>query len=168
MRADACGCAGSRPLGARQLPSLEIRERWFRRTHGFSLRHFLRPVPLGFVAFSPLLELPVNRGALGVVAVSPLVWAALRCSQRATAACTANFVGVCSLGRLGRAWPHSDRLPMESFLISTIFLISASVLGLMLSAEIAQRERVKVEASFPGTKSPDAVEPCRRGSGSNR
>jgi hypothetical protein len=99
---------------------------------------FLATSVVGFVAFSPLLELPVNRGAFGVVAVLPLVWAALHCSQRETAAFTLILSAFAAWG----VWSGQGAFgstPDESFLIATIFLISASVLALMLSAEIAQR-----------------------------
>ena len=119
---------------------------WFGK-QWFSAAAFLATSVVGFVAFSPLLELPVNRGALGVVAVLPLVWAALHCSQRETAACTLILSTFAAWG----AWSGQGAFgstPGESFLISTIFLISASVLALMLSGEIAQRERVKVRLGF--------------------
>jgi PAS domain S-box-containing protein len=99
---------------------------------------------LGLVAFSPLLELPVNRSALAIVAVSPLLWAALRCSQRDTVVCTLIFSAFAVWG----AWPANGpfgKTPNETFLISTIIVISASVLGLILSADIAQRRRVKAK-----------------------
>src|SRR5262249_61589733 len=37
---------------------------------------FLAAGVLGFVAFSPLLQLPVNRVAMSILAMSPLLWAA--------------------------------------------------------------------------------------------
>jgi PAS domain S-box-containing protein len=97
---------------------------------------------LGFVAFSPLLELPVNRGALGLIAVSPLLWAALYCSSRATAAATLTLAVFAVWG----AWSGYGRFEApidESFLISTIVLISSAVLSLTLHADVAKRERDK-------------------------
>ncbi len=97
---------------------------------------------LGFVAFSPLLELPVNRSALSILAVSPVLWAALRGSQRDTVICTL----VLSAFAVWGAWPGNGPFgatPDESFLISAITMISASILGLVLSADIAQRQFVK-------------------------
>jgi PAS domain S-box-containing protein len=97
---------------------------------------------LGFVAFSPLLELPVNRSALSILAVSPVLWAALRGSQRDTVICTL----VLSAFAVWSAWPGNGPFgatPDESFLISAITMISASILGLVLSADIAQRQFVK-------------------------
>src|SRR3954468_4321023 len=105
---------------------------------------FLAAAAVGFVVFSPLLALPMNRGALGIIAVSPLLWAALHGSQRDTAACML----ILSAFAVWGAWPGGGPFgssPDDSFLISTIFLISASVLGLMLSADITQRQRVKAK-----------------------
>jgi PAS domain S-box-containing protein len=70
--------------------------------------------------------------------MSPLLWAALRCSQRDTAVCALILSGFAAWG----AWPGSAPLaptPSEAFLISTAIIISASAAALILSAEIAQR-----------------------------
>jgi PAS domain S-box-containing protein len=108
---------------------------------------FLAASVVGFLAFSPLLEPTVNRGALGILAVSPLLWAALRCSQRDTAACTLILAGFATWGAGAGSGPFAttpyESLLNEPFLTSTLFLISTSILGLVLSADIAQRQRVK-------------------------
>lgn len=99
---------------------------------------------LGFLAFSPLLDLPVNRSTLGMLAVFPVVWAALRCSQREMVICTA----ILSAFAVWGAWPSNGSfgiIPNESFLISSITVISASVLGLIISADIGQRQRLKTQ-----------------------
>src|SRR6516165_5415392 len=99
---------------------------------------------LGFLAFSPLLSLPVNRTTLSMLAVFPVVWAALRCSQRETVICTATLSAFAIWG----AWPSNGSfgiIPNEPFLISSITVISASVLGLIISADIGQRQRLKTK-----------------------
>jgi PAS domain S-box-containing protein len=99
---------------------------------------------LGFLAFSPLLNLPVNRTTLSMLAVFPVVWAALRCSQRETVISTA----ILSAFAVWGAWPSnglSGIIPNEPFLISSITVISASVLGLIISADIGQRQRLKIK-----------------------
>jgi PAS domain S-box-containing protein len=96
----------------------------------------------GFIAFSPLLQLPGSRMALSLLAVLPLLWAALRSSQRVTAICTL----VLSIFAVWGAWPRSGPLGStanESFLAASLIIITASVLGLVLSADIAQRRRAK-------------------------
>jgi PAS domain S-box-containing protein len=108
---------------------------------------FLAASVVGFLAFSPLLEPAVNRGALGILAVSPLLWAALRCSQRDTAACTLILAGFATWGAGAGSGPFATTLYEsflnESFLTPILFLISSSILGLVLSADIAQRQRGK-------------------------
>ncbi len=99
---------------------------------------------LGFLAFSPLLDLPVNRSTLSMLAVFPVVWAALRCSQREMVICTA----ILSAFAVWGAWPSNGSfgiIPNESFLISSTTVISASVLGLIISADIGQRQRLKTK-----------------------
>jgi PAS domain S-box-containing protein len=99
---------------------------------------FLATGIFGFLAFAPVLDLPVNRSALSILAVSPLLWAALRCSQRAAAAC-ALFLSVFAAWG---AWPANGPFGQtsdEAFLVTTVIVISASVLALILSADISQR-----------------------------
>ncbi len=103
---------------------------------------FLAASVAGFLAFGPLLEPTVTRSALGILAVSPLVWAALRCGPRDTAACTLILAGFAVWGAWAGDGPFATT-PDESFLPSIIFVISACVLGLVLSADIAQRQRSK-------------------------
>src|SRR5262249_33519681 len=105
---------------------------------------FLATGLFGFIAFSPLLELPVNRTALSLLAVSPVLWAAMRCSQRDTAVCILVF----SLLVVWGAWPANGPLgvvPSESFLISSLLVISASILALVISADVTQRQRGKIK-----------------------
>ena len=116
---------------------------WFGKNLASGTAFFATGV-LGFVAFSPLLELPVNRSALSILAVSPMMWAALRCSQRDTVVCTVVLSALAVWG----AWPGNGpfgTIPNEAFLIATMIVISAAVLGLILSADTAQRQRVKTK-----------------------
>ena len=116
---------------------------WFGKNWASGTAFFATGV-LGFVAFSPLLELPVNRSALSILAVSPMMWAALRCSQRDTVVCTVVLSALAVWG----AWPGNGpfgTIPNEAFLIATMIVISAAVLGLILSADTAQRQRVKTK-----------------------
>ncbi len=103
-----------------------------------SIAAFLAAGMLGFLAFSPLLELPVNRSALSILAMSPLLWAALRCGQRDTAVCTLVLAIFAAWGAWLDHGPFGP-IPSEAFLMSSAIVISASAAGLMLSAEIAQR-----------------------------
>ena len=102
---------------------------------------------LGFVVFSPLLELTVNRGALSMLAVFPLLWAALRCGQRETAACTVVLTAFVVWGAWSGNGPFGTG-DHKAFLIAAMIVISVAVLGLILSADIAQRQRVKAKLSL--------------------
>jgi PAS domain S-box-containing protein len=116
---------------------------WFRKNWATGAA-FVATGVLGFLAFSPLLDLPLDRNALGILAVSPVMWAALRCSQRDTAACTL----VLSAFAVWGAWPGNGPFgsnPNEAFPAATVIVISAAVLGLILGAEIAQRQRAKAK-----------------------
>src|SRR5262249_50262442 len=99
---------------------------------------------VGFIGFSPLLELPVRGTALSLLAVFPLLLAALRCGQRITVVCTL----ILSIFAVWGAWPDIGPFgstPNESLLVSNLIMISASVLGLVLSADVVQRQRVKTK-----------------------
>jgi PAS domain S-box-containing protein len=123
-------------LRAWKYENLSFGNKWF------FVAALLSACAAGFLVFSPLLELPVNRGAFGIVALAPLLWTALYCGQRETAACTL----ILSAFAVWGAWPGSGPFGAnldEPFLISTLFLICASLLGLALGAEIAQRRRIK-------------------------
>jgi len=108
---------------------------------------FLAAGVMGFLAFNPLFELPGPRNALAILALLPLLWAALWCSQRDTVTSTLILSGFAVWG----AWPASEALvtgPENPFLTSVIFLISASVLGLVVSADIAQRQGVRAKLTL--------------------
>ena len=87
---------------------------------------FISTAIFGFLAFSPLLQLPVNRSVLSILAVSPLLWAALRCSQRDTVVCTLILSAFAGWG----GWPGNGPFgatPNEAFLISTIIVITLHI-----------------------------------------
>jgi PAS domain S-box-containing protein len=111
---------------------LSVSKKWMSTTA------FVASGIFAFLAFSPMLELPVNRSALSILAVSPLLWAALRCSHRDAVLCTLVLSAFAAWG----AWPGNGPFggnPNEAFLISTVIVISTSVVGLILSAETSQR-----------------------------
>jgi PAS domain S-box-containing protein len=101
---------------------------------------------LSFIAFGPLLELPVNRSALGLLAVFPVLWAAIRCGQLETSVCTFVFSILAAWG----AWSGNGPFGVtagESFLIANIIVVCASILALVISADVAQRRRDKINLS---------------------
>jgi PAS domain S-box-containing protein len=108
-----------------------------------ALTAFLAATVAGLIAFSPLLDLGVNRIALSVLAVAPLLWAALQCRARDTATCTLILSGFAVWNAVAPGAVAT--FPNESFLMAIIFMISASVLGLILSADVAGRQRVEAK-----------------------
>jgi PAS domain S-box-containing protein len=107
-----------------------------------SVAAFLATIVVGLVIFNPLLELTANRSALSVLAAAPLLWAALRCGSRDTATCTLILSGFAVWGALAAGAPIAIPLN-QSFLMPIIFMISASVLSLILSADVAERQRAE-------------------------
>jgi PAS domain S-box-containing protein len=109
-----------------------------------SVTAFLAAGVAGLVIFSPLLELTVNRSALSILAVTPLLWAALRCGSRDTATCTLILSGFAVWNALAAGAPPAIP-PNETFLMPIIFMISASVVSLALSANETERQRVEAQ-----------------------
>ena len=105
---------------------------------------FLATCALGFLAFSPLIDLSVNRNALIILVMFPLLWAALRCSQRDTAACTAILAAFAAWG----AWSDNGQFGTGAdapILIAAIIVISVAVIGLIAGADVAQRQRARAK-----------------------
>jgi PAS domain S-box-containing protein len=98
---------------------------------------------LGLIAFSPLIEQTVARGALGFLAVLLLSWAALASGQRDTATAAVILSGFAVWGSLAGGGPFTGTSPNDAFLLLTVFMISMSVASLALSADVAERKRVE-------------------------
>ena len=106
---------------------------------------------IGLVAFSPLLRQITAHGALGFVAIGPLLWAALRHNQRDTATVALMLSAFAIWGTLSGAGPFARPNLNNSFLLTIAFVISTAVPSLVLSADVAarrlseERHRVLVE-----------------------
>jgi PAS domain S-box-containing protein len=98
-------------------------------------------VVVGLVAFGPLLPRSDYTSPLGFLAIVPLLWAALRCSQRETATVALILTGFAIWGRVVDAGPFGEMNRNETFLLLLSFMISASVPSLVLSADVAARRR---------------------------
>jgi PAS domain S-box-containing protein len=98
---------------------------------------------VGLVAFSPLIDAGGYRGALAFLAALPLAWAALRCDPRATATTAFILAGFAVWGSLSGGGPFAGATADDPFLALIVFMASTSVLGLMLSADVASRKRVE-------------------------
>jgi PAS domain S-box-containing protein len=96
-------------------------------------------IVIGVVAFSPLLKQITARGALGFVAIGPLLWAALRHNQRDTATVALMLSAFAIWGTLSDGGPFARPDLNESFLLTMAFVISAAVPSLVLSADVVAR-----------------------------
>jgi PAS domain S-box-containing protein len=99
---------------------------------------------IGAIAFSPLVKVPISgEDALGFLAILPLMWAALRGSQRDTAAVSVILSCFAVWGTLSGRGPFSHADLNGSFLLLVAFMISAAVPSLALSAGVSERRRTE-------------------------
>jgi PAS domain S-box-containing protein len=100
---------------------------------------YVGAVAVGLIAFSPLLGTTVDRGPAGFLAILPLLWAALRCTQRETATVALVLSAFAVWGTMAGGGPF-ERLGLnESFLLLTMFMISTAAPSHALSADVAVR-----------------------------
>ncbi len=100
---------------------------------------------VGLLAFSPLIEQTPNRGALGFLAVLPVLWAALRCGQRDAATAALILSGFAAWGAWAGGGPFAGATLDESVLPLILFMVSLSVASLVLSAEMVTRDRLEAK-----------------------
>ncbi len=100
---------------------------------------------VGLIAFSPLFEHSDSRAPLGFLAVLPLLWSALRGSQRDTATVALILAGFAVWGTLAGSGPFGRDTLNESFLTLLMFMIGVTVPSLALSADVAARQRTEAE-----------------------
>ena len=98
-------------------------------------------IAVGLAAFSPLIAQSGYRSALGFLAALPLLWAALRGGQRATATIALILSCFAVWGALAGGGPFTAAAPDDSLLPLIMFMISASVLSLAVSADVTARSR---------------------------
>jgi PAS domain S-box-containing protein len=118
---------------------------WERQELTSSLLLFAGTCAIGVIAFSPLIEQSARRAPLGFLAVLPLLWAALRRSQRDTAAVALILSGFAVWATLAGGGPFGQLTLNDSFLSLLMFMISMAVLSLALSADVAVRRRTEQE-----------------------
>jgi len=109
------------------------------RAHpGEAIAVFAVAACIGLIAFGPMIEQTVYRGPLGFLAVVPLVWAALRRDPRDTATAALILSAFAIWGTLAGGGPFAWAGVNESFLLLVMFMVSAALPSLMLSAMAAQ------------------------------
>jgi signal transduction histidine kinase len=100
-------------------------------------------IVVGVLAFSPLIEQTPSRDPLGFLAVLPLMWAALRCGQRDTATVALVLSGFAIWGTMAGEGPFARSTLNEAFLLLLMYMISASVPTLALSANASLHKRTE-------------------------
>ena len=103
----------------------------------------LATIAVGVLAFSPLIGPTVNRDALGFLVIGPLIWAALRRGQRDTATVALVLSCLAVWGTILEQGPFARPMLNDSFLLLLMFMISASLPALALSADVAVRKRTE-------------------------
>ena len=104
---------------------------------------YLAAIAAGAIAFSPLFQGTTLDNAVVWVVILPLLWASLRQGPRDTATVTliiSAFVVWCTETQCG---PFVNPSLNDSFILSLTFMISAAVLSLALSADVAMRNRTE-------------------------
>ena len=104
---------------------------------------YLGAIAVGAIAFSPLLQQTTLHDALIFVVILPLLWASLRQGPRDTATVAliiSAFVVWCAAMQCG---PFAKPSLNDSFIASLAFMISAAVLSLALSTDVAVRSRIE-------------------------
>ena len=104
---------------------------------------YLAAIAVGAIAFSPPSQKTFLHDALAFLVVLPLLWTALRRGPRDTATVAliiSAFVVWCTAMQCG---PFAKPSLNDSFIVSLAFMISAAVLSLALSTDVAVRDRTE-------------------------
>jgi signal transduction histidine kinase len=96
---------------------------------------------LGVVAFSPLMAEIPNRAPLGVLAVLPLLWAALRRGPRDTATAALMLFGFVFWGAISSGGPFAAGPHEQSSTLLLMFMVGITMPSVALAADVAVRRR---------------------------
>ena len=122
---------------------------WFRSN---AVRSLLEPQSLalyaatcvvGLLAFSPIFAQTPSRDLLAFLVPVPLLWAALDRGQRDTAAVGLILAAFAVWGTMEQAGPFARANLNEALLLTLVFVLSAALPSLALSAEVAVRKRAE-------------------------
>jgi signal transduction histidine kinase len=95
----------------------------------------------GAVVFSPLMAEMSNRAPLGVLAILPLLWAALRRGPRDTAIAALILFGFVFWGAIFGGGPFAPGTHQESSTLLLMFMIGITMPSIALAADVALRRR---------------------------
>ena len=105
-------------------------------------------IAVGLLAFSPLMEQTPRRGVFAFLAIGPLLWAALRYSQRDTATVALVLSSLAIWGTLANHGPFAAINLNDSFLLLLMFVISTTVPSLVLSADVSVRRQAQMQQAL--------------------
>jgi two-component sensor histidine kinase len=105
-------------------------------------------IAVGLVAFSPLMVQTPRRGAFAFLAIVPLLWAALRYSQRDTATVAFVLSSFAIWGTLANNGPFAGANLNDAFLLLLMFVISTAVPSLVLSADVSVRRQAQMRQAL--------------------
>jgi PAS domain S-box-containing protein len=100
---------------------------------------------VGVLVLNPLTGQRTTGSSLGILLALPLLWAALRCSSRDTATIAFLLSLFALWGTFAGAGPFAQTAANGSVLPLVIVMISSSLLGLGVSADIATRQRIELQ-----------------------
>src|SRR6266700_3631065 len=98
---------------------------------------------LGVVVFSPLMADMPNRAPLGVFAILPLLWAALRRGPRDTATVALMLSGFVVWGTIFGGGPYAHSIREESSTLLLLVMIGIAMPSVILAADVALRKRTE-------------------------
>jgi signal transduction histidine kinase/CheY-like chemotaxis protein len=101
---------------------------------------FMATGALGVVAFSPLMADMPNRAALGVLAILPLLWVALRRGPRDTATTALMLAGFVYWGAISGG-PFAPGTHEQSSTLLLMFMVGITMPSVALAADVALRRR---------------------------
>jgi two-component sensor histidine kinase len=105
-------------------------------------------IAVGLVAFSPLVEQTSRRGVFAFLVIGPLLWAALRYSQRDTVTVAFVLSTFAIWGTLANNGPFAAANLNDSFLLLLMFVISTAVPSLVLSADVSVRRQAQMRQAL--------------------
>src|SRR5262249_29105857 len=104
---------------------------------------YLAAIAVGVFAFSPLSQQTFLHGALAFLVIFPLLWTALRRGPRGTATVALITSAFAVWGTALRGGPFANPNLSDSFIVSLAFMITSAVLSLVLSTDVAVRNRTE-------------------------
>jgi hypothetical protein len=106
-----------------------------------SIAIFAATGAFGAIAFSPLMSKMPNRAPLGVLAILPLLWAALRRGPRDTATAALILWGFVFWGAISGGGPFAAGPHEEPLTLLLMFMIGITMPSIALAADVALRRR---------------------------